>query len=83
MEISKDGEFIGFFSALVVRKFGLKIVGSQFVGWSTSYMGLDVVDPSQKTEILQKLIPFVMKDASCVYLQICDRDFDKEELELI
>lgn len=46
-------------------------------------MGLDVGDPSQKTEILQKLIPFVMKDASCVYLQICDRDFDKEELELI
>ena len=46
-------------------------------------MGLDVVDPSQKTEILQKLIPFVMKDASFVYSQICDRDFDKEELELI
>ena len=83
MEISKDGEFIGFFSALVVRKFGLKIVGSPFAGWSTPYMGLDVVDSSKKTKILQELIPFVMKETSCIYLQICDRDFDKEELELI
>lgn len=83
LEISKDGEFIVFFSALVVRKFGLKIVGSPFAGWSTPYMGLDVVDSSKKTKILQELIPFVMKETSCIYLQICDRDFDKEELELI
>lgn len=73
----------GFFSSLIVKKFGLKIVGSPFPGWSTVYMGLDVYDHEQKAEILKELIPFVMKNTKCVYLQICDRDFKAEELEPI
>lgn len=43
----------GFFSSLIVKKFGFKIVGSPFPGWSTVYMGLDVYDHEQKAEILK------------------------------
>ena len=80
---SNDDKLVGYFSALIVKKFGLKIVGSPFPGWSTVYMGLDVNNHNQKSEILNDLIPFVMNDTNCAYLQICDRDFTASDLEII
>lgn len=83
VRISQNNELVGFFSSLIVKKFGVKIVGSPFPGWSTVYMGLDVYDHGLKAEILNELIPFVMKNTKCAYLQICDRDFKTDELSPI
>lgn len=80
LKITEKGCLVGFFSSLIVRKFGFKIVGSPFPGWSTVYMGLDVYDNKLKSIILNDLIPFVMADTKCSYLQICDRDFSSDEL---
>jgi CelD/BcsL family acetyltransferase involved in cellulose biosynthesis len=33
-------ETLGYFTGLIVRKFGFRILGSPFPGWTTSYMGL-------------------------------------------
>ena len=46
-------------------------------------MGLDVYDHKDKSEILKDLIPFILKQTNCAYIQICDRDFIVEELEPI
>lgn len=81
LRITQEGKLIGFFSSLIIKKFGLKIVGSPFPGWSTVYMGLDVYNHELKAHILKELIPFIMKDTQCAYLQICDRDFNVEDLE--
>lgn len=83
LRITENGKLIGYFSSLIVKKIGVKIVGSPFPGWSTVYMGLDVYDSEIKCCILKELIPFVMKDTNCLYLQICDRDFNQECLEPI
>lgn len=83
LEISENGKLVGFFSSLIVKKFGVKIVGSPFPGWSTVYMGLDVYNEALKSEILKDLVPFIMKDTGCLYLQITDRDISAEELESI
>lgn len=80
LKIKKSDSLVGFFSALIVKKFGLKIVGSPFPGWSTVYMGLDVWKTEEKYPILDELIPFVMNDTKCMYLQIIDRDFEEEQL---
>ncbi len=80
LRITKDNSLVGYFSALIVKKMGLKIVGSPFPGWSTVYMGLDVYEKIDKYPILDELIPYIIHDTKCIYLQIIDRDFDVEHL---
>ena len=39
--VLKDNrDSVGYFAGLTVRKGGMKILGSPFVGWSTEYMGI-------------------------------------------
>ena len=52
LKITNSDLLVGYFSALIVKKFGLKIVGSPFPGWSTVYMGLDVWNTEEKHLIL-------------------------------
>lgn len=33
---------VGYFTGMIVRKIGLRILGSPFPGWSTDYMGLSL-----------------------------------------
>jgi len=35
-----DNETLGYFTGLIVKKFGFKILGSSFPGWSTPVYGL-------------------------------------------
>ena len=65
---------IGFFSGLSIRKFGVKIVASPFNGWSTCYMGLDIIDGYDKMEIVRELQNFLFKACRCAYVEIIDRD---------
>ncbi len=81
LRITAGGKLVGFFTSLIVKKAGFKIVGSPFPGWSTPYMGLDLVDASEKTSVLKELIPYVMKDTKCAYFTACDRDFNIDELQ--
>ena len=43
LRITEDERFIGYFTGMTVRKFGIKIADSPFSGWSTCYMGFDAV----------------------------------------
>jgi len=83
LKIFDGSTFVGYFTSLIVKKAGFKIVGSPFPGWSTPYMGLDCLKCYNKSDILPDLISFVMKDTGCAYLQISDRDLVFEELEKI
>jgi len=80
LRITEGSRFVGYFTSLVIRKFRLKIVGSPFPGWSTPYMGMDLVDSSEKIRVLPELISFIMKEIKCSYFQINDRDITFEEL---
>lgn len=75
------GNFIGYFSALTIRKFGVKIVGSPFRGWSTCYMGIDTEYKELKLAIYSELIPFMFKQLKCQYIEINDRDISVEMAE--
>lgn len=68
------GKFIGYFSALSIQKFGIKIVGSPFRGWSTCYMGIDTEYKELKLDIYHELIPFLFRQLKCQYIEINDRD---------
>jgi len=81
LRITRNDELVGYFSAMIIKKLGVSIMGSPFPGWSTPYMGLDLLDAAKKSEVLVELIDFIRKTENYIYLQISDRDFVKEELE--
>lgn len=79
IRITKDNKFVGYFTALETRKFGIKIVGSPFRGWSTCYMGIDTNYPECKMDIYEQLVPFLFKNEKCQYIEINDRDITVEQ----
>lgn len=81
LRITKAGHLVGYFSALSTKKFGLSIIASPFPGWSTQYMGFDVIDDSIKCKILPELVDFIMKGEKCDYLEIHDKDIDPVALK--
>ncbi len=70
----------GYFTGMIVRRFGLKILGSPFPGWSTSYMGFNLQPGSSKRLALNALKRFAFVDLRCAHLEIMDRKFSAEEI---
>jgi lipid II:glycine glycyltransferase (peptidoglycan interpeptide bridge formation enzyme) len=82
LKISKEKKFIGYFSALTVTKFGVKIIASPFNGWSTCFMGFDThVD--NKIEIIHDLSEHLFKFFKCSYIEIIDRDISIMQAQAI
>src|SRR5574342_283596 len=62
----KDGETpLGSFTGLIVRKFGLRILGSPFPGWSTDYMGFALSAATDRSRAVNALIEFAFQDLGC------------------
>jgi hypothetical protein len=75
--IKENGHTVGYFTGLVTRKLGLKILGSPFRGWTTAYMGFNLPPGFPRREALQVLPSFAFKDLKCHYLELVDRHVRK------
>lgn len=73
-----EGNLIGYFTGLIIKKIGVKILGSPFRGWSTCYMGVDTNLTEEKVDIYSELVPFLLKKTRCAYMEITDRDITVE-----
>jgi hypothetical protein len=73
-------ETVGYFTGLIIKKWGLRILGSPFPGWTTSYMGFCLSSGISRREAIQALIPFVFDDLRCIHLEVLDRGVDFAEL---
>jgi hypothetical protein len=63
----------GYFTGLIVRKYGFRILGSPFPGWTTSYMGLCLSPNVSRRYAIQRLVEFAFDDLNCVHIEIMDR----------
>jgi CelD/BcsL family acetyltransferase involved in cellulose biosynthesis len=71
---------LGFFSGLIVHKFGLRILGSPFPGWTTSYMGLCLSPGISRRKAIEALMRFIFGELRCIHFEIFDRNLTLEEL---
>ena len=70
----RDGaEIVGCFTGLIVRKFGVRILGSPFPGWTTSYMGLSVLPGISRRAAVKALIEFAFENLHCIHFELMDR----------
>jgi hypothetical protein len=80
--VVEDGNrVVGRFTGLVVKKTGVRILGSPFQGWTTSYMAFNL-DPSvPRLQALDALQRFAFRDLGCVHFEIMDRRISIEDAQ--
>jgi hypothetical protein len=79
--LTERGRTIGYFTGVIVRKFGLLILGSPFPGWSTDYMGLILSAEVDRRQAVQALIQFAFLKLGCVHLEMMDRNLTFRDLD--
>src|SRR5687767_9594082 len=70
--ISRRGEPIGYFTGMMTRRFGVKILGSPLKGWTTHYMGFNLAAGTPRREVLEQLPGFAFGTLRCHYLELMD-----------
>jgi CelD/BcsL family acetyltransferase involved in cellulose biosynthesis len=71
--VKDGGATVGYLTALIVRRFGIGILGSPFPGWTTSYMGFNLDNAVPRREALKALPTFAYKSLGCLHLELKDR----------
>lgn len=72
VKISKGEHFIGYFYSFLINKYGFKIIGSPFRGWSTCYMGFNLLEGNDPLRILPSLKKFLFLKYHCHLIEIVD-----------
>lgn len=83
IRITENTNFVGYFTGFLFSKYGIKIVASPFNGWTTGYMGFDVVDNYDKVNLIEPISKFIFKTFKCLYIQISDRFIEENQLKNI
>jgi CelD/BcsL family acetyltransferase involved in cellulose biosynthesis len=79
--LREDGQTLGYFTGGIVRKFGLRMLGSPFPGWTTSYMGFNLAPGIAREAALAALVPFAFNELKCLHLEIMDRQLERATAE--
>jgi CelD/BcsL family acetyltransferase involved in cellulose biosynthesis len=77
--VMDDGRPAGYFTGAVFRRFGLRILGSPFPGWTTESMGFNLADGVDRREAAAALIPFAFRTLRCAHVELKDRRLDNAE----
>jgi hypothetical protein len=76
-----DGETVGYFTGGVIRRLGLRLLGSPFPGWTTSALGFNLRDGVDRGAALAALPRFAWRELGCVHLELTDRRLEAAELD--
>jgi CelD/BcsL family acetyltransferase involved in cellulose biosynthesis len=63
----------GYFAGMIVSKFGLRILGSPFPGWTTSYMGVMLRSGVSRMDAIAALRQFAFHNLNCVHMEVMDQ----------
>jgi CelD/BcsL family acetyltransferase involved in cellulose biosynthesis len=78
--VERDGELVGAFTGLIVKRFGVRILGSPFQGWMTGPMGFSLQPGVPRAEAMQALVRFAFRRLGCLHVELMDRHAGFEEL---
>jgi hypothetical protein len=78
-ELRDGGEVVGYFTGLTFAKFGVKVLGSSFPGWTTPYMGFNLVEGASRAEALKSLEETAWDTLKCLHMEVSDPYFMPED----
>ncbi len=64
---------VAYFTGGLTTRFGLRILGSPFAGWTTDYMGLNVREGWERRSLLPHLCTYITHELRCSYFELRDR----------
>src|SRR5581483_3335082 len=82
-EIRESGRLAGYFSGLTVTKLGVRILGSSFPGWTTPYIGFNLLPEVSRAAALRAVEDLAWNTLKCLHMEVSDPSFtpaDGEEL---
>ena len=71
--VKEYGKIVGYFTGLIVNKYGVRILGSPFKGWASAYMGFNLPPGQGRRDVLKILPAFAFNELRCHYLELIDR----------
>lgn len=81
LEVKIDNQPVGFFTGLTVRRGGFKILGSPFPGWSTSYLGFNLIEGVDRASLVEPLADFAFRELGCWHVELMDRHLSVEQMD--
>jgi CelD/BcsL family acetyltransferase involved in cellulose biosynthesis len=75
------GEPVGYFTGLVTRRFGVRILGSPMPGWTTGFMGFNLDPGVPRRAAVEALLPFAFGELGCAHLELKDRELEWTDVE--
>ncbi len=79
--IHSNGNAVGFFTGLTIRRFGVRVLGSPFPGWTTASMGFNLDPGVSRRAAAQALVRFAFGPLRCQHLELTDRRLHEGELD--
>jgi len=78
-ELIDGGQSVGYFSGLMFSRFGVRILGSSFPGWTTPYMGFNLVPGASRKTALAALEQTAWDTLKCLHMEVSDPFFSVED----
>jgi Acetyltransferase (GNAT) domain len=81
VELREDGQIAGYFSGLTFTKFGVKVLGSSFPGWTTPYVGFNMLPGASRASALAAVEKLAWETLKCMHMEVSDPHFAVEDGE--
>ena len=78
-ELIDGGEVAGYFSGLTFSRFGVRMLGSSFPGWTTPYMGFNLVAGASRKDALAAVEELAWGDLKCLHMEVSDPLFEFDD----
>jgi CelD/BcsL family acetyltransferase involved in cellulose biosynthesis len=79
--VMDGGEQVGWYTGLIIRRFGLRILGSPFPGWTTDTMGFNLLEGVSRRDAAVALTRFAFGPLRCAHIGLKDRRLRDGELD--
>ena len=80
LALKNDVEIAGYFAGLMIRKAGLKILGSPFPGWMTERMGLHLMPGVSRRDAIDSLCRHAFRQLKCSHFEFADAAVTPDDL---
>ena len=78
-ELREGRELAGYFTGLTFTRFGIKILGSSFPGWTTPYIGFNLRPGASRAAALAAVEEMAWSDLKCLHMEVSDPYFVIED----
>jgi CelD/BcsL family acetyltransferase involved in cellulose biosynthesis len=79
--VRDSGAAVGYFTGLIVKRLGVRILGSPFPGWSTDYLGFNLVAGVSRPQAAEALLRLAFGPLRCLHVELCDRYLSRGDLD--